>query len=148
MLEAQKQSQGEIIGQVAIRMGFVNEAQVTEGLAEQWGMPVINLAETTIPAKALELVPQTMADVYKIVPISLKDNVLTVAMADPQNLAALDDLRSMLGVEVRGAVSNARDVEAAIARQYAGREESIEDIINKLEERRRRRRVEVTKFTI
>ena len=134
VLEAQKQSQGEIIGQVAIRMGFVNEGQVTEALAEQWGMPVVNLAETTIPAKALELVPQTMADVYKIVPISLKDNVLTVAMADPQNLGALDDLRSMLGVEVRGAVSNAKDVEAAIARQYAGREESIEDIITKLEE--------------
>ena len=71
VLEAQKQSQGEIVGQVAVRMGFVNEAQVTEALAEQWGMPVVNLAETTIPAKALELVPQTMADVYKIVPISL-----------------------------------------------------------------------------
>ena len=134
ILEAQKQSPGEIIGQVAIRMGFVNEGQVTEALAEQWGMPVVNLSETTIPVKALELVPQTMADVYKIVPISLKDNVLTVAMADPQNLGALDDLRSMLGVEVRGAVSNARDVEAAIARQYAGREESIEDIISALEE--------------
>ncbi len=134
ILEAQKQSQGEILGQLAIRMGFVSEAQVTEALAEQWGMPVVNLSETTIPAKALELVPQTMADVYKIVPISLKDNVLTVAMADPQNLGALDDLRSMLGVEVRGAVSNAKDVDAAIARQYAGREESIEDIISKLEE--------------
>ena len=133
VLEAQKQSEGEIIGQVAIRLGFVNEVQVTEALAEQWGMPVVNLAETTIPAKALELVPQTMAELYKIVPISLKDDVLTVAMADPQNLAALDDLRSMLGVEVRGAVSNSKDVEATIARQYAGREESIEDIISQLE---------------
>ena len=134
VLEAKKQGQGELTGQIAITMGFITEAQVTEALAEQWGMPVVNLAETTIPAKALELVPQTMADVYKIIPISLKDNVLTVAMADPQNLGALDDLRSMLGVDVRGAVSNARDVEAAIARQYAGREESIEDIIAKLEE--------------
>ncbi len=134
VLEAQKQTEGEIIGQVAIRMGFVDDAKVTEALAEQWGMPVVNLNETTVPAKALELVPQTMADVYKIFPISLKDGVLTVAMADPQNLGALDDLRSMLGVEVRGAVSNAKDVDAAIARQYAGREESIEDIINKLEE--------------
>ena len=134
VLEEQKKTEGEILGQVAIRMGFINDAQVTEALAEQWGMPVVNLAETTIPAKALELVPQTMADVYKIIPISLKDDVLTVAMADPQNLAALDDLRNMLGVEVRGAISNLKEVEAAIARQYAGREESIEDIINKLEE--------------
>lgn len=134
VLEEQKQSGGEIIGQVAVRMGFVTQEQVVEALAEQWGLPVVNLAETTILPKVLEDVPQTMAELYKIMPLSKKDNVLTVAMADPQNLAALDDLRNMLGCEVRGAVSNAKDVEAAIARYYADREESIEDIIGKLEE--------------
>lgn len=134
VLEEQKQSGGEIIGQVAVRMGFVTQEQVVEGLAEQWGLPVVNLAETTILPKVLEDVPQTMAELYKIMPLSKKDNVLTVAMADPQNLAALDDLRNMLNCEVRGAVSNAKDVEAAIARYYADREESIEDIIGKLEE--------------
>eukprot|EP00475_Leptophrys_vorax_P043930 TRINITY_DN8618_c0_g1_i2.p1 TRINITY_DN8618_c0_g1~~TRINITY_DN8618_c0_g1_i2.p1 ORF type:complete len:144 (+),score=11.25 TRINITY_DN8618_c0_g1_i2:47-433(+) len=55
-------------------------------------------------------------------------------MADPQNIAALDDLRNMLNCDVRGAVSNAKDVEAAIARYYADREESIEDIIGQLEQ--------------
>ena len=133
VLEEQKQGAGEIIGQVAIRMGFVTEAHVSEALAEQWGMPVVNLTETTISPKVLELVPQTMADIYKIMPISLRDNVLTVAMADPQNIAALDDLRNMLGIDVRGAVSNHKDVEAAIARHYADREESIEDVISQLE---------------
>ena len=134
VLEEQKQAGGEIIGQVAVRMGFVTQEQVVEALAEQWGLPVVNLAETTILPKVLEDVPMTMAELYKIMPLSKKDNVLTVAMADPQNLAALDDLRNMLGCEVRGAVSNAKDVEAAIARYYADREESIEDIIGKLEE--------------
>ncbi len=133
VLEEQKQGAGEIIGQVAIRMGFVTEAHVSEALAEQWGMPVVNVGETTISPKVLELVPQTMADIYKIMPISLRDNVLTVAMADPQNIAALDDLRNMLGMDVRGAVSNHKDVEAAIARHYADREESIEDVIGQLE---------------
>ena len=133
VLEEQKQSAGEIIGQVAIRMSFVTEAHVSEALAEQWGMPVVNVGETTISPKVLELVPQTMADIYKIMPISLRDNVLTVAMADPQNIAALDDLRNMLGMDVRGAVSNHKDVEAAIARHYADREESIEDVIGQLE---------------
>ena len=111
VLEEQKQSPGEIIGQVAIRMGLVTEAQVTEALAEQWGMPVVSLAETNIPPNVLEIVPQTMADIYKIMPVSLKNNVLTVAMADPQNVAALDDLRNFLGYDVRGAVSNLADVE-------------------------------------
>ncbi|MBA4031143.1 MAG: pilus assembly protein PilB [Planctomyces sp.] len=134
VLEEQKRSPGEIIGQVAIRMGLVTEGQVTEALAEQWGMPVVNLAETTIPPRAIEMVPQTMADLYKIMPISLKDNILTVAMADPQNVAALDDLRNFLGTEVRGAVSNLKDVEAAVARYYADKQDSIEDLISSMEE--------------
>jgi type IV pilus assembly protein PilB len=134
VLEEQKQSPGEIIGQVAIRMGMVTEAQVTEALAEQWGMPIVSLGETTITPKALELVPMTMAELYKIMPIAVKDNVLTVAMADPQNVAALDDLRNFIGVEVRGAVSNLKDVEAAISRYYADSEESIESVIAGLED--------------
>jgi type IV pilus assembly protein PilB len=134
VLEQQKQSPGEIIGRVAVRMGLVTEAQVSEALAEQWGMQVINLPETTIPPKVLELVPETMATIYKIMPISLKDNQLTVAMADPQNVGALDDLRNFLGLDVRGAVSNEQHVQEAIARYYADRQDSIEDVIAGLEE--------------
>lgn len=115
ILEEQKKSPGEIIGRVALRMRLVNEAQITEALAEQWGMAVVNLKETNIPPKVLELVPQTMAEIYKIMPISLKNDILTVAMADPHNMAALDDLRNFLGYDVRGAVSNQQDVEEAIA---------------------------------
>ena len=134
VLEEQKQSAGEVIGRVAVRLGLVTDAQVTEGLAEQWGMPVVNLQETNIPAKVLEMVPQTMAEIYKIMPISLRNDVLTVAMADPQNVAALDDLRNFIGVEVRGAVSNATDIDEAINRLYADREDSIEDVLDELEE--------------
>ncbi|MFM7056387.1 MAG: GspE/PulE family protein [Planctomycetota bacterium] len=132
ILEEQKQSPGQPIGQVAVRMGLVNQRQVTEALAEQWGMPLVNLEETTIQPNVLEIVPQTMAEMYKIMPVSMKNNVLTVAMADPQNVAILDDLRNFLGHEIRGAVSSAPDVEAAIARYYADREESIEDVIEQL----------------
>ncbi|MFM7039346.1 MAG: GspE/PulE family protein [Planctomycetaceae bacterium] len=132
ILEEQKQSPGQPIGQVAVRMGIVNQRQVTEALAEQWGMPLVNLDETTIQPNVLEIVPQTMAEMYKIMPVSMKNNVLTVAMADPQNVGILDDLRNFLGHEIRGAVSSAPDVEAAIARYYADREESIEDVIEQL----------------
>ncbi|MEP3482167.1 MAG: GspE/PulE family protein [Fuerstiella sp.] len=131
ILEEQKQSSG-LLGQVAVRMGMVTEDQVTEALAEQWGMPVINLAETNIPPQVLEIVPETMAEIYKIMPVSMRDDTLTVAMADPQNVAALDDLRNFLGHEVRGAVSSLADVEEAIARYYADREESIEDVIDEM----------------
>jgi len=133
VLEEQKKSPGELLGQVAVRMGLATEAQLSEALAEQWGMQVINLKETTIPPKVLELVPETMASIYKIMPISLKNNVLTVAMADPQNIGALDDLRNFLGYDVRGAVASPADVQAAIERYYADKQESIEDVIAGLE---------------
>jgi len=132
ILEEQKQSPGVVIGQVAVRMGLVTQDQVTEALAEQWGMPVVNLEETNVQANVLEIVPQTMAEMYRIMPISLKNGVLTVAMADPQNVGALDDLRNFLGHEIRGAVSSGPEVEAAIARYYADREESIEDVIESM----------------
>jgi len=134
LIEEQKQSAGEVIGQVAIRMGLVTQDQVTEGLAEQFGMPVVNLEETNIPPKVLELVPETMATLYKIMPISLKDNVLTVAMADPQNVGALDDLRNFLGYDVRGAVSTPAAVEASIGRHYASKEDSLEDLMGVLQD--------------
>jgi type IV pilus assembly protein PilB len=132
ILEEQKQSPGTVIGQVAVRMGLATQAQVTEALAEQWGMPIINLEETNIQPNVLEIVPQTMAEMYHVMPISLKNGVLTVAMADPQNIGALDDLKNFLGHEIRGAVSSGPDVEAAIARYYADREESIEDVIESM----------------
>jgi type IV pilus assembly protein PilB len=134
VLEQQKQSPGEVIGRVAVRLGLVTDSQVSEALAEQWGMQVVNLPETTIPPKVLEQVPVTMASLYKIMPISLKDNVLTVAMADPQNVAALDDLRNFLGLDVRGAISNEAHILEAIERYYADKEDSIVDVIEGLEE--------------
>lgn len=134
ILEEQKKSPGEVIGRVAIRMGLVSDTQVSEALAEQCGMQVVSLKDTTITPKVLELVPETMASIYKIMPVSLKNNVLTVAMADPQNIGALDDLRNFLGYDVRGAVSNPADIQAAIERYYADRQESIEDVISGLED--------------
>ena len=134
VLEEQKQSPGEILGQVALKLGLITNEQLTEALAEQWGMPVVNLAETNIPPKVVDLVPSTMAEVYKIMPISMRDGVLTVAMGDPQNLAALDDLRNFIGMEVRGAVSSPQAVEQAIQKHYAAKQDSIEDVIAGLEE--------------
>lgn len=134
ILDEQKKSPGELIGRVAVRLGLVTESQISDALAEQWGMQVVNLPETTISPKVLELVPETMATLYKIMPISLKDNVLTVAMADPQNVAAMDDLRNFLGFEVRGAVSNEADIMAAIERYYADRQDSIESVIGELDQ--------------
>ncbi len=133
VLNEQRNQPEKLLGQVAVDMGLVTQEQVDQALGEQLDMPVVKLADLSVPAQVLDMVPETMATVYKVVPISFRDNVLTVAMAEPQNIAALDDLRNMLNVEVRGAVSNEKDVMAAIQRLYSERQESIEDIVAELE---------------
>ena len=133
VLEEQKAEPGRAFGRMAVVKGYITEEQVGEALAKQFGMPLVNLREASIPPSLLEIVPETMASVYKVVPMTLRENVLTVAMADPQNLAALDDLRNFLGYEVRGAVSNESDVQEAIDRLYGSGKESIEDIVGELE---------------
>src|SRR5947208_3174571 len=80
--------------------------------------------------KALQIVPGTMATVYKVLPMTLRDNVLTVAMGDPSGLAALDDLRNFLGVkDVQAVIAPQRAIDEATAKAYTGKEESILDLI-------------------
>jgi type IV pilus assembly protein PilB len=133
VLGEQRAEPGRAFGRMAVDKGYITDEQVGEALAKQLGMPLVNLRETSVPPSLLEVVPETMASVYKIVPLTLRDNVLTVAMADPQNLAALDDLRNFLGYDVQGAVSSEADVQEAINRLYGSGKESIEDIVGELE---------------
>lgn len=122
------------IGQVAIGRGLVTEDQMLQALGEQHGLKVINLLEVKSHPDAVALVPDTMANLYKVVPLTFRDKVLTVAIADPNNLAALDDLRNLLSInEVVAELAPANQIPDAIARCYAGKEESIIDLIQELE---------------
>jgi type IV pilus assembly protein PilB len=135
VLEEQKRSDNELLGKVAVRMGVVKEDQLLKALGEQLGMKVIKLGETTIPAELTELVPETMATAFKVVPVSQnkKDKSLTVALAEPQNPATLDSLHSFLQVEVKGVIASESEILSAIERLYAGHQESIEDVVKQIE---------------
>ena len=136
ILEEQKRSGTELLGKVAVRMGMVKEEQVLRALGEQLGMKVVKLNDITIPAEMTELVGESMATAYKVVPLSQnkKDKSVTVAMAEPQNPSTIDSLRLFLGVDVKGAVSSEADVMAAIERLYAGHHESIQDVVKQIEQ--------------
>jgi type IV pilus assembly protein PilB len=136
VLEEQKRSENELIGKVAVRLGLVREEQVLRALGEQLGMKVIKLSDTTIPPEVAESVNQSMAEAFRVVPVTIgrKDKAVTVAMAEPQNPSTLDSLRSFLGVEVKGVIAAESDVLAKIEELYAGRsEESLNDVIRQIE---------------
>jgi type IV pilus assembly protein PilB len=135
ILEEQKRTGTELLGKVAVRMGIVKEDQVLKALGEQLGMRVVKLADVTIPSEMTELVNESMATAYKIVPLSQskKDKSITVVMAEPQNPSTLDSLKMFLSTEVKGAIASEADVMAAIERLYAGHHESIQDVVKQIE---------------
>lgn len=133
-LVKEAQLTGQFVGQVAMSRGLVTEDQLTQALAEQYGLRVVNLAEVRPQPETLTLVSETMATVYKLIPLAFKDGTLTIALADPSNVAALDDIRNLLGIKnVQAVMASARAIEEAIPRFYQGKEENIIDIIKQLE---------------
>src|SRR6185312_4422245 len=99
------------------------------------GMRVANLEETKPSPEAVKLVQKQMAELYKLVPISYENDPLTIALADPNNLQAMDDLKNLLGIRnVSSILAPAKQIEALIERAYTGeKEESITSIYAMLE---------------
>jgi len=121
-------------GQVAVSRGLVTEDQLLLALAEQHGLKVLNLEDVKPTAEVLALVPETMATVYKVLPLSLKDKVLTIAIGDPANMTAVDDLRNLLSInEVVAQLASPKVIQEFLVKIYAGKEESIVDILQMIE---------------
>ncbi len=124
---------GVRVGQVALNRGLITEEQLLQAVAELHGMRLVNLEEEKPTPQAIQMVQQTMAEVYKILPMKYENGVLTVAMADPNNLQALDDLRNFIGLgQVEAVLATPKQLEEAITRAYTGKEESIAALIAEL----------------
>ncbi len=134
LLDEQQQRPGEMFGQIAVGMGLITDDQLAQGLAEQMSMQVISLADVAIPPEVLGHVTEPMAQLYRIIPVSFKDDTLTIAMCDPQKLSIIDELRSFLGYQIRAVVATERDVLKALERYYAASGESVESLIAGMEE--------------
>ena len=134
VLDEQRQRPTELFGQVAIGMGLISDEQLVQGLAEQMGLQVISLADLVVPPHVLAKITEPMAQLYRVVPVNLQDDVLTIAMCDPQKLSVVDELRTFLGCEVRAVVATEKDVLKALSRYYAAGGESVESLIADMEQ--------------
>ena len=133
LLEEQQQRSGEKLGQVGIALGMLNEDQITQALAEQLNLRVVAVSDLTIPPEVLSHLTAPMAQLYRVIPLSFRNDVLTIAMSDPQNISILDELRNFLGYQIRQVVASPKEIEAALERYYATEQgESVEKIINSM----------------
>src|SRR5712671_5140288 len=114
----QQKANGGKLGYNLVKMGFVKDEQITALLSKQYGVPAINLAQFKIDLTIVKLVPTETARKYQIIPLSRSGSTLTIAMTDPTNVFAMDDIKFMTGYTVEPVVASETAVIEAIAKYY------------------------------
>jgi type IV pilus assembly protein PilB len=113
------------LGRTLIDLGMIKEGDLVRALAEQVGLEFVDLDEYAIDPTATTLLPEALARRYRAIPIGERDGKLLVAMSDPANVYALDDIRTITNRDVQPLVATAADVERAI-QKYAGMDGQVE----------------------
>src|SRR5471032_1596509 len=114
----QQKSNGGKLGYNLVKMGFVKDEQITALLSKQYGVPAINLAQFKIDLTIVKLVPTETARKYQIIPLSRSGSTLTIAMTDPTNVFAMDDIKFMTGYTVEPVVASEVAITDAIEKYY------------------------------
>ncbi|MGH9714648.1 MAG: type IV-A pilus assembly ATPase PilB [Candidatus Acidiferrales bacterium] len=125
-LEYQKKNGGRL-GTCLVKLGLVSDEDITAVLSRQYGVPSINLKFYEVDPTVIKLVPQETAIRYQIVPLSRVGSTLTIAMTDPTNVFAMDDIKFMTGFNVEPVVASESAISEAIHKFY-GDVESVEEL--------------------
>ena len=116
-LTYQKQKGGKL-GFALVSLGFAKEAEITALLSKQFGVPSIAIGQFQIDPSVIKLVPAETAQKYQIIPLSRSGATLTIAMTDPTNVFAMDDIKFMTGYNVEPVVASETEVDEALQRYY------------------------------
>ncbi|MGD8437855.1 MAG: ATPase, T2SS/T4P/T4SS family, partial [Syntrophobacterales bacterium] len=128
-LERQKTEKGLRIGEVLVAMGAATAEDVAQAIWQQRQIPYVDLDNYALDPKVIELVPEKLARAYLALPIFKIGNALTVAMADPLNVIAVDDLRSKTGCEIETVISTEEKIVRCLENYYR-MDESITQLIS------------------
>ncbi|GAB4330290.1 MAG: type IV-A pilus assembly ATPase PilB [Candidatus Abyssubacteria bacterium] len=124
---------GQPLVAILISFGLVSEEDIVITLSEQLGIPHLRVESYEIPSEVLAEVPEGIARRYHLIPVAKTGKSLTIAMSDPLNIVAIDDVRMLTGYEIETVVSLDSEIKKAIERYYGGKEaatlEDYEDIL-------------------
>jgi hypothetical protein len=120
-LNLQKEK-GGLIGEILVALGFVKEEDIAQALTAQYGFPYLPLANYEIDPEIINIVPMRVAKQYILLPIDKIANNLTIAMSNPLNEQAIEDIELLTGCNVQTFVSASSDIKAAIERYYKNKE--------------------------
>src|SRR6516165_8989145 len=128
-----QQRHGTRIGASLIKTGAIEESKLTDFLSKQYGVPAINLKEFDIDAEIIKLVPRDVAEKHLVIPVNRAGPSLIVAMCDPSNIFAVDDLKFLTGYTIETVVASEVAIREAIERYYAEKGPSLEEIVGQVE---------------
>lgn len=141
-IAAQKEKGGKL-SDILVQEGFVNKKTLMSILSQELGIPTINLSRYKIDPEVLKMVPKKMAKHYKILPISKMGGILTIAMADPLNVFAMDDIKIFTGFKIGPVMTTDKDIDDAIEQYYSeDAQQAVEQIIDDIAEAERIQMVE------
>src|SRR5438093_10576564 len=137
-LDHQRRSGGRL-GNSLVKLGFLSDDEVTAVLSRQYGVPSINLSYFEVDSTVTKLIPMETASKYQILPLSRVGSSLTVAMVDPTNVFAMDDIKFMTGFNIEPVVASESAITEAIKKHYGSAEEAerkkeIEEIVSFIDE--------------
>ena len=121
-LEYQRANGGRL-GSNLVKLGIVSDDVITAVLSRQYGVPSINLDLFQIEDDVIKLISQEVALKYTVLPISKVGATLTLAMADPTNVFAMDDIKFMTGLNVEPVIASETSIQIAIGKYYSGSNE-------------------------
>src|SRR3989339_242542 len=131
----EQQKTRERLGTILLRLGFIREKDLLEALSFQLGIALVYLKETKVDETLLKLIPERMARKFSCIPVSRKGDLLILAMADPANVVAMDEIESNTGLKVSPLLALEKDITEGIDKYYKGLaimkdlpEEAVEEI--------------------
>ncbi|MCX5709222.1 MAG: type II secretion system protein GspE, partial [Candidatus Omnitrophica bacterium] len=119
---AVQQEKGGLIGEILVELGFSREEDIAQALTAQYGFPYLPLSNYDINTDVLNIIPGRVARQYMLIPIDKIGNNLTIAMSNPLNVQAVEDVELLSGCSVQTFVSTSSDVKKAIQKYYKEKE--------------------------
>jgi type IV pilus assembly protein PilB len=116
-LELQK-AKGGLLGDILVELGYAKEEDIAQALTAQYGFPFLPLTNYEIDLEVIKLIPERVARQYLLIPIDKIGNNLTIAMSNPLNLPAVDDIELLTKCTVQTFVSTSTDIRKAIEKYY------------------------------
>lgn len=132
-LEEQKHSGGQLrLGAILVKEGYISESELTAFLSKQYSVPSINLAEFEIDPAVVKLLPVEVVQKYQAIPVNRSGSTLILAMSDPSNIFAIDDIKFMTGYNVEVVVASDTGIKSAIDKYY-DQSASLADMMSDLD---------------